>query len=179
MQDKSIIQVINLLKSINYHDKFRLNDVTRKMYNYFKEYDVFKNIKWNEVIKYSLNANNIRSMKLGKIFKSSENSIYKYIVSGLCANDYNDYYHQTYCAQHGIMLLNVNKTFIYCYFKVDPGGCPTCGLDIEIGNPEEVILYMSNTIDELVIQCMSNSERERMLTFLVECNLSKYKFIKI
>jgi hypothetical protein len=56
------------------------------------------------------------------------------------------------------MILNVENVEIMCYYKIDPGGCPTCGYDTEIGNPTLVELYMSNNIDDLVNYCMSTSE---------------------
>jgi hypothetical protein len=53
------------------------------------------------------------------------------------------------------MILNVENVEIMCYYKIDPGGCQTCGYDIEIGNPTDVELYISNNIDDLVKYCMS------------------------
>jgi hypothetical protein len=43
------------------------------------------------------------------------------------------------------------------------GGCPTCGFGMEEGNPNDISLYMAETIEDLITYCMSDYDRQRIM----------------
>jgi len=56
-------------------------------------------------------------------------------------------------------MLNINNEAIYVYYLIDMGGCGTCGMGMKPGCPDDVKLYVSKTIKDIIYYCMTNSAR--------------------
>lgn len=119
-----------------------------------EDWHVFDNICWKDTLKYALGSEHYRRLNIGKTFK--QRGIYTFIVGGLS-------FDVTETTDDGIMLLNVDGEKIYCYYDIDMGGCPSCGLGMEIGKPQEVSLYLSEDINGLIMYCMKDTKRERAI----------------
>jgi hypothetical protein len=122
-----------------------------------------KNVIWKDIIKYSIHSTSLQDLKLEKLFNESTNGMYDYIISGQTYGELDDGYYSKTESECGIMLLSVNELRIYCYYKIDMGGCPTCGFGMEEGNPTDISLYMAETIEDLITYCMSEYDRERII----------------
>ena len=167
----------NLINSLIYEIKninFKTSEIKNNFiedsveYTFKKFWGVFDKVSWKDIIKYSICSTDCKYYKLGKLFKQSPNGIYDFIVSGYSFGPINnsDNYYGSTGSEHGIMILNVHDIDIYCYYKIDMGGCPTCGYDIVYSEPEYVELYMSFTIDGLVEYCISEFHRNQIKLFL-------------
>ena len=157
--------LINTIKQIDFNDvKIKTDFFEKHIEYYFKErWGVFDNVCWKDIIKYSLGSEYYNSYQLGKLFKSSRNSIYNFIVSGVSFYGLpygKNIYYVTQESEHGIMILKIENEIVFCYYKINMGGCDTCGLGMEYGKPIEVSLYMSEDIESIVKYCMSEVERE-------------------
>ena len=159
-----IENTIQKLKKINFDSQSIKTYFLEHSVKKFKEdWSVFKNVIWKDIIKYSIHSNSLQSLKLGKLFKESTNGIYDYIISGQNYGELVDGHYSKAESECGIMLLIVNELRIYCYYKIDMGGCPTCGFGMEEGNPTDITLYMAETIEDLITYCMSDYDRERII----------------
>ncbi len=161
------MDLIKVLKNELAYDKIVYNPESNQdqftIIDYFEAYSVFNVVNWKDVIKYTLtDSKQIKAMKLGKIFKESPNSIYDFIKADIDFGQLNP----TYTSRHGIMILHVNQTKIYCYYKVDCDGCATCGMDSNYENPSELVLYMGLNVEDLVNQCMSLREQSKARKYL-------------
>ena len=124
---------------------------------------MFNNVCWKDIIKYSLGSEYYNSYQLGKLFKLSNNGIYDFIVSGVSFDGLpysEDISYLIRESQHGIIILKIANEIIFCYYKINMGGCGSCGLGMKYGKPNEVSLYMSEDIESIVKYCMSVVERE-------------------
>ena len=150
--------LINNLKSIDFTSEFIKKEFEITI-NDWKSYNLFKNTFWRSILSYSFHDNFVKYLKLGKTFKNSENGIYDFIISGYSFGNYDDD-GLSFDPEHGIMYLNINKHEIFCYYKTSKGGCPTCGFisDSDDDNINDTILYMSNNIEDLVNNCMTERE---------------------
>ena len=136
-------------------------DFTQKDDSWLREWNVFDNINWKKNIRFSLTDSKLcKNIKYGKLFKSSPNGIYDYTtgIVPLGAALYAKNSHIV-VSEHGIIVLNINSLQIYCYYWVDMGGCPTCGMDSGDNGPYEIKLYMCESINGLVTYCISKFER--------------------
>ena len=159
--------LINTIKQLDFKDvKIKTIFFERQIEYYFKQcWGVFDNdyVCWKDIIKYSLGSEYYKAYQLGKLFKSSPNGIYDFIDSGVSfyGLPYSEnIYYLTEQSQHGIIVLNIASETIYCYYKINMGGCDTCGLGMIYGKPDEATLYMSEDIESIVKYCMSEVERE-------------------
>ncbi len=140
-------------------------DFNQKDDNWLRKWNVFNNIKWKNCIKFSLiDSTNCKDIKYGKLFNESHDGIYDFatgiIPFGNLSYNINSI---NVCSQHGIIVLNIDYLKIYCYYWVNMGGCPSCGMDSIIGKPYDVKLYMCESIEGIISYCMSEFDRVELL----------------
>ena len=162
--------LINTIKQLDFKDvKIKTKFFKKHIeYNFKNRWGVFNNVCWKNIIKYSLGSEYYKFYQLGKLFKS-KNGIYDFIDSGISFSGLpysKNYYYVTQESEYGIMILNIKNETIYCYYKINMGGCPSCGLDMNYGNPDELCLYISEDIESIVKYCMSEVERECVKVYI-------------
>lgn len=168
-----ITELVNKIENENFEDK-KIKDVFLKEIvetTFKKKWNIFNNVYWRDILKYSLNSPSCKSLKLGQLFKNSPNGIYDFIVSGISFGGIpynNSPYYGARNSQQGIMLLNVNNIRIYCYYKFNMGGCPTCGMD-PYKEPVELYIYVAENIDGIVNYCMSEKDRLSAFVYFDYC----------
>lgn len=173
----TMTEIRNYLIDLLINEITKINFNSPKIKNYFiknsiednfkRTWGVFDKVYWKDIIKYSICSSACKDYKLGKLFKQSPNGIYDFIVGGYSFDSlrFDEESYRPYASEHGIMVLNIHNLDIYCYYKIDMGGCPTCGLGIQYSHPYYLVLYMSFSIDGLVQYCMSEFERNEIKLF--------------
>lgn len=159
-QTNKINKLVYFMNNINF-DEFKIkndfieNHVKREFQS---NWGVFNNVCWKDIIKYSLGSEFYQYYNIGKLFKA--NGIYDFIVSGISFNKLNDTNYMDLAeSEHGILLFDIKQEIIYGYYKINMGGCPTCGLNMVYGYPYEVSLYISQDIEGIIKYCMTDAER--------------------
>lgn len=160
----NIERLIKELKKIDFEEKpLKEHFFGQTIKWIFKELSIFENVIWKDIIKYSLNSE-LKDLKLGQTFKDSPNGMYDYIMSGYSFGQLNNGDYNVVNSDYGIMVLKIHDNNIYCYYKIDAGGCPTCGYYYDNEEPiTDKSLYMSETIEDIVKYCMSDFERKNIL----------------
>ena len=155
------------LSSINFENRIELFKEWTVEY-FFKRYKVFNKVCWKDVIQYSIYSRYYEHYKLGKLFKESINGIYDFIHSGfsfgglLCSSDV----YLTKGTEHGILLLKINGEIIHIYYKIETGACPTCGMSEGIYYPPAVQLFIADSIEDIVSNCMTLRNRKTVNYYL-------------
>lgn len=161
-------KLIKRLNSINFNDKLYQNAFSNIVETMRDVWKIFNNdnTTWKDIIHYPIQSS-LRNIKLGKTFNEAKNSIFDFIVGGInfgsITYEKSDYDIRE--SANGVMILNINNQIIYCYYKINMGGCPTCGLDWQNDTPD-IELYMASNIEETVNYCMSSHERSIALDVL-------------
>jgi len=169
---KNMDKLIQKLKCIRFDDKKVKDTFLDFMHNNVKDcWDPFRDVVWKDIIYYSIHFPKNKDLKLGKWFKESQNGIYDFITSGFSFGrlEFYETYSYIFNSNHGIMLLKIHDEQLFCYYKINMGGCHTCDYDtgtsmgFDKGYPVHVSLYISTSMDDLVKYCMTKYERKLIL----------------
>lgn len=154
----------DLITSVKQH-MIKNSSSMKYMINKMKDYGIFVNVVYKDIIHFSIKSFLLREYKFGKIFKESPNGIIDFIEHGVVFKNKNAQY---YNDAEGFGIFNINTSLgeFYCYYNFNTGGCPSCGFGSEYGKPEHVVLYISESIEDLVINCMSKYDRENSVICL-------------
>lgn len=164
-----ILFIINSLKLINFDEEQIKNEFKEHIDSVWKErWLLFDNVIWRYVIEYCLiNSEHCKTIKLGKLFKNSNNGIYDYIKSGISLGQIrinDDILRQD--SDQGLIVLDINSKEIFCYYKIDMGGCPTCGYDFVEGVPDLLELYFCDNKYDLIEYCITEYDRVAIYHYL-------------
>lgn len=134
------------------------------MINRIKHDGIFVNVVYKDIIHFSIKSFQLREYKFGKMFKESPNGIIDFIECGVVFENKNAEYNVA--EGFGIFKIDTSLGEFYCYYNFNTGGCPSCGFGSEYGKPKHVVLYISESIEDLVMNCMSKYDRENSVVCL-------------